>query len=238
MAARVTLDQKALREWISLAFCNVYAYLPALLVEGAALPDLSDMSRALNGHAAGGSELMGQLQRASDADRELLVRWLSAEASELSAILHGPAAQALPMAAFLWSHGMLGSDMTTRSAKGLKPRTSCLGKGGYALLGRALDYSASSAWAMPSMACRRKALERQAKGAATSASLKRSMRRGPGGYDYLGLSGCAARAVMGNATESRAAAHAHAGEKAKLASADACKSPARECAATLTGQAR
>ena len=118
-----------------MVFCNVYTYLPALLVEGAALPDLSDVSRALNGHAVGGSELMGQLQRASDADRELLARWVTVEPSKLSTILHGPAAQILPMVAFLWNHGMFGNDMTTRNTKGLKPRTSRLGKEGMHCLG-------------------------------------------------------------------------------------------------------
>ena len=225
MAVRVTFDQKALDEWISMVFCNVYTYLPALLVEGAGLPDLSDVSRALNGHAVGGSELMGQLQRASDADMELLARWLNVEASELSTILRGPAAQVLPMAAFLWNHGMFGNDMTTRNTKGLRPRTSRLGKGGYALFGRAFDYSVSNAWTMSNMVCRHKALEHQMKGAPTSASLKHSMRRGPGGYDYPGFSGCAARAVMDNAAESRVVAQVHIGAKAKFASADACKNP-------------
>jgi len=225
MAVRVTFDQKALDEWISMVFCNVYTYLPALLVEGAGLPDLSDVSRALNGHAVGGLELMGQLQRASDADRELLARWLNVEASELSTILRGPAAQVLPMVAFLWNHGMFGNDMTTRNTKGLKPRTSRLGKGGYALFGRALDYSVSNAWTMSNMVCRHKALEHQMKGAPTSASLKHSMRRGPGGYDYPGFSGYAARAVMDNAVESRAVAQVHVGARAKFTSADACKNP-------------
>ena len=225
MAVRVTFDQKALDEWISMVFCNVYTYLPALLVEGAALPDLSDVSRALNGHAVGGSELMGQLQRASDADRELLARWLNVEASKLSTILRGPAAQVLPMVAFLWNHGMFGNDMTTRNTKGLKPRTSRLGKGGYALFGRALDYSVNNAWTMSNMVCRHKALERQMKGAPTSASLKHSMRRGLGGYDYPGFSGCAARAVMDNAAESRAVAQVDVEARAKFVSADACKKP-------------
>jgi len=227
MAVRVTFDQKALDEWISMVFCNVYTYLPALLVEGAALPDLSDVSRALHGHAVGGSELMGQLQRASDADRELLARWLNVEASELSTILRGPAAQLLPMIAFMWNHGMFGNDMTTRNTKGLKPRTSRLGKGGYALFGRALDYSVSNAWTMSNMVCRHKALEHQMKGAATSASLKHIMRRGPGGYDYPSFSGWAAGAVMDSrAAERRAVLQVHVGAaEPKLASFAACKNP-------------
>ena len=135
MAVRVTFDQKALHDWISMVFCNVYTYLSALLVEGAALPDLSDVSRALNGHSVSGSELMGQLQRASDADKELLAWWLNVEASELSTIHRGPAAQVLPMVAFLWNHGMFVNDMTTRNTKGLKPRTSRLGKEGMHCLG-------------------------------------------------------------------------------------------------------
>ena len=177
MAVRVTSSQKALDEWISMVFCNVYKYLPVLLVEGAALPDLSDVSRALNGHAVGGSELMGQLQRASDADRELVARWLTAEPSKLSTILRGPAAQILPMVAFLWNHGMFGNDMTTRNTKGLKPRTSCLGKGGYALFGRAFDYSVSNAWTMSNMVCKHKALEHQMKGAPTQAQHAARTRR-------------------------------------------------------------
>ena len=77
------------------------------------------------------------------------------------------------------------------------------------------------------MVCRHKALEHQMEGALTSAGLKHCMRRRPGGYDYPGFSGCAARAVMDSrAAESRAVARVHVGAKAKLANGiGLCKNP-------------